>query len=267
MNGLHQTRGTPGCPSKWVKPIILTGSLAALTEPLFWLPIILVQADFFLQGPLLRRLSPRPTDDRPIRDEIETAKNETDPEKQRELLNQVERRIDEEMAVLRKKRHRTRIFFWANVAFLGALALLVVVDSRPWLPAERLSLADGRVIVGYVLREDQSSDLVLMVDRGRTVQRVTTHDVVKREFCLTQSTRSIVLFRSPLEMIYRGHARYPACYEMAAKPDVSPTQRSSWGEAPGSTKWLPANPRMRGGIGSGLFTKYIFVHDAKTANF
>lgn len=63
---------------------------------------------------------------------------------------------------------------------LAAVAPLVL--QRPWLPLQALTLADGPVVVGYVLGEAEGQ-VVVMNDNNRTITLLRPDDVEKREIC------------------------------------------------------------------------------------
>lgn len=64
-----------------------------------------------------------------------------------------------------------------------ALVLTPLVLQRPWLPVEQVTLVDGRVLVGYVLAE-QDGRLTLMEEPRRSVRHERLDRVDRRAICL-----------------------------------------------------------------------------------
>jgi hypothetical protein len=94
----------------------------------------------------------------------------------------------------------TRALFGIVVVLwsLGAImALAVVVDDAPWMASERLVTEDGDAVVGYVV-EERASELIVMREADRLVQRVPSRGTV-RSYCELSVPRE------------RGAPRYAPC--------------------------------------------------------
>lgn len=70
---------------------------------------------------------------------------------------------------------------WLIVFSVGAsAAVAVLVDTRPWLPAEELTFKSGAVATVFVLKADEG-DTVVLAERNRRLIRITSD--VTRSFC------------------------------------------------------------------------------------
>ncbi len=92
----------------------------------------------------------------------------------------------------------------ARWAVTLALLPVFVVTSPPWMPAERVELIGGPLVVAYVVRSD-ADWTVLLVDRGRSLRYVHTAEISSREACSTDA------YTSTLVEFFSG-PQLPQCY-------------------------------------------------------
>ena len=76
-------------------------------------------------------------------------------------------------------------FLW----FIGVpvFATYVLFATSPWLPAERIHFASGREVIAYVLEQD-AGWTTLMTDKTRTIERVRSRQIGKRQICEIKTT-------------------------------------------------------------------------------
>lgn len=94
---------------------------------------------------------------------------------------------------IRRQRHLRDVFnvlsgiaeFYSYIMLVGLVyvALSGLASDVPWMAPERLTLNDRSHIVGYVLERD-ASDLIVLRDHDRLVQRVSEDDVDERFYCV-----------------------------------------------------------------------------------
>jgi hypothetical protein len=88
--------------------------------------------------------------------------------------------------------------------FVFGMLPLLVIYSPPWMPAERIGMPEGQVVVAYVVRTD-GNWTVLLIDRGRSLRYVPTAEISSREPC----TAEVYTF-TLLELL--NGPQLPQCY-------------------------------------------------------
>ncbi len=76
----------------------------------------------------------------------------------------------------------------AALSVAPVLLLTWVASSRPWFPAERLTIESRGDITAYVISE-HATDLVVLTDRPRAVIRVESGKVLARSLCRVRDTK------------------------------------------------------------------------------
>lgn len=105
-------------------------------------------------------------------------------------------------------RHRTLVFLvilWiASLLYVPyiypfprSITYYEAMLHQPWLPAERITLSSGGDVVGYPLTID-GGWMVVLVDRTRSIQYISTKDVMARTVCQTGQQAILVAATSPV---------------------------------------------------------------------
>jgi hypothetical protein len=83
---------------------------------------------------------------------------------------------------IRRELRNSRLLRVLLTVLVVVAAMAPLVLQRPWLPLQQLTLADGSVVVGYVLgvAEDQ---VVVMSDDDRTITLLRPDEVRSRQIC------------------------------------------------------------------------------------
>jgi len=87
---------------------------------------------------------------------------------------------------------------------IGAVAVLMITDSEPWLPPEVIDLEDGSEVLGYSLAEAETSTgwVVVLLDEDRSVIRIREDSIAGRKPChVAESDREL--------------EHYPSLYQVA----------------------------------------------------
>lgn len=93
---------------------------------------------------------------------------------------------------------------------IGAVTLwlIVLASDQPWLPAQRLTLASGEPIVGFVVAEEEDS-ITVMRDSDRVVVRIPSREVSDRAYCTLDDRDPRPL---PVLLLSRERPEYPKCW-------------------------------------------------------
>lgn len=189
---------------------LVCSALAAVLSGWPFLPFVYIQLDFFLGGPLTRRLPPTSKEERALRALIETAERAPNEKESRAPVEQMEGRLEIAKSSFDAKRRKTITSFKWTLGVLVVLNLLFAIEDEMWLPSERVEVA-GATYVGYVLATSDD-DLVLLMDDPRTIMRLGVRAGLTRTLCeLEDDNRSSKWWASPLELLYPTRGLYPAC--------------------------------------------------------
>jgi hypothetical protein len=99
-----------------------------------------------------------------------------------------------------------------NLALVLVLGFVISLDTRVWLPSERI-YSHEQLQVMYVLEENGES-LVALDDVERVVVRIDRNDLVRREFCQVHRSSNTVVQR----LLRIPQPSYPSCYEAYLSP-------------------------------------------------
>lgn len=122
-------------------------------------------------------------------------------------------------------RRWTSRLLYANLILAVILAMMPFFDGRPWLPEERIVLADGSTHIGYVVQESEGS-IVFMADEDRSIDRFAESDVSARFVCIAKKPRTSWLAsvaRPPAALFAGDGPHYPLCSPPQPSPSPSPS--------------------------------------------
>jgi hypothetical protein len=106
-----------------------------------------------------------------------------------------------------RDRRLTTVGYLSLAGMTLAAIGFVVMDHRPWLPAENIRLGGGAVVTGYVLRNDPEDLALLQGKRPRHVVHIIDPQIISREVCGgTSKWWDIPIFKNLL-----GLSQYPEC--------------------------------------------------------
>lgn len=112
---------------------------------------------------------------------------------------------------------RVRRLAVVGVVILVLGSLVILLNDRPWLPAERLIVTGQAPFTAYVLSAD-SEELVALDAGSRRLVRVAGAGLVSRRFCQVRSgflsgLAGSIAFR-PLLTVYKSPPSYPRCKDL-----------------------------------------------------
>ena len=112
---------------------------------------------------------------------------------------------------------RVRKLAVGGVVALGLGSLFILLNDRPWLPAERLGVTGQASFTAYVLSAD-SEELVALDAGSRRLVRVAGAALVSRQFCQVRGgflsgLAGSLAFR-PLLTVYKSPPSYPMCQDL-----------------------------------------------------
>jgi hypothetical protein len=105
----------------------------------------------------------------------------------------------------------TRVFI--EFVLGTAIALTILVGAYPWMPLERISVSNQtKVHIGYVLRTDGET-VVLLNDKRRRIEYLARRGgMVDRELCNRHSGIEAALIDQPiLSYLFTTSSQYPRC--------------------------------------------------------
>lgn len=114
-------------------------------------------------------------------------------------------------AGMRTKSKPTRVF--GEFVLGTAIALTILLGAYPWIPLERISISNQtKVHIGYVLRADGET-IVILTDKRRRIEYLAREGgTVERELCNRHGTIEAVLIDQPvLSYLFTTSSQYPRC--------------------------------------------------------
>lgn len=112
-------------------------------------------------------------------------------------------------AKLRRSRELTWLMVIIGLFLNIALALIPLLSSTPWRPAERLTLENGRSQIGYVVGEGDWT--TILIENPRQIQRIKSSTITVRSVCDVHS-KSAAWTRSIADLITSTQVpTYPRC--------------------------------------------------------
>jgi len=109
----------------------------------------------------------------------------------------------------RETAERPRVGYYLVV---GAIAVLLITDSEPWLSSEVIETSDDSEMVAYSLVEAENSTgwVVFLVDDDRSVIHVRQDTITRRTPChLAEADRELEHFPSLYQLVIRESADLP----------------------------------------------------------
>jgi len=126
-----------------------------------------------------------------------------------ERTKEFERRLTRTEASARRVMERSVAFILATLVLMGTTLVGDAVRSRPWLPPEVLSVANGPKVLGYVL-SDSGNWVKVLNESDRSIVRIAQTEVTERRTCRIGRARrettlwEIVTHKAP-------SPKYPEC--------------------------------------------------------
>lgn len=105
-------------------------------------------------------------------------------------------------------RPRTKKALTIGAVFFGVQALVLMLDTRPWLAAERLHLDGQAPVTGYVIKAD-ADELVVLDEESRQLVRLDGAKVTSRRYCEVGSPERG--FFTPTLALLVDPEPYPRC--------------------------------------------------------